>query len=58
MVELKKIKKGNKEYYYLVQSYRQGKSVKKKQVYLGDSIPKEIDEKKKEFMQEFYKKGF
>jgi len=58
MVELKKIKKGKKEYYYLVHSYRQGKSVRKKQVYLGDSIPKDIDEKKKEFMHEFYKERF
>jgi len=58
MVELKKISKGNKEYYYLVHSYRQGKHVKKKQVYLGDSIPKDLDEKKKEFMQEFYKERF
>ena len=58
MVELKKIKKRNKEYYYLVHSYRSEKSVKKKQVYLGDSIPKNIDERKKEFMQEFYKERF
>lgn len=58
MVELKKINKGNKEYYYLVHSYREGKLVKKKQVYLGDSIPKDLKEKKKEFIQEFYKEKF
>ncbi len=58
MVELKKINKGNKEYYYLVHSYRQGKQVKKKQIYLGISIPKALDEKKKEFIQEFYKERF
>lgn len=58
MVELKKIKKGNKEYYYLVHSYRKGKTVKKKQVYLGDSIPKDIEERKKRFMQDFYKGKF
>ncbi len=58
MVELKKISKGNKEYYYLVHSYRQGKHVKKKQVYLGDSIPKDIENKKREFIQEFYKEKF
>ncbi len=58
MVEIKKIKKGNKEYFYIVHSYREGKTVKKKQLYLGDSIPKDIEEKKKEFMREFYKMKF
>lgn len=58
MVEIKKIKKGNKEYFYIVHSYREGKSVKKKQFYLGEAIPKDIEEKKKEFMQEFYKLKF
>jgi len=58
MVELKKINKGNKEYYYLVHSYREGKLVKKKQVYLGDSVPKDLIGKKKEFIQEFYKQKF
>lgn len=58
MVELKKILKGNKEYYYLVHSYREGKSVKKKQLYLGDSIPKNLEGEKKKFMQEFYKEKF
>jgi len=36
MVEIKKIKKGKKEYFYLVHSYREGKSVKKKQFYLSN----------------------
>lgn len=58
MVELKKIKKGNKEYFYIVHSYREGKSVKKKQFYLGKSIPKDLEKKKKEFIQEFYKERF
>ena len=58
MVELKKLKKGNKEYFYLAHSYRDGKSIRKKQIYLGDSIPKNIEDKKKEFMQEFYKEKF
>jgi Fic family protein len=58
MVEIKKIKKGNKEYFYIVHSYREGKAVKKKQFYLGESIPKDIEIKKKEFMQEFYKLKF
>ena len=58
MVELKEIKKGNNKYFYLVHSYRKGKSVKKKQLYLGRCIPKDIEEKKKEFIQEFYKEKF
>lgn len=58
MVELKKINKGKKEYFYLVHSYREGKAVKKKQVYLGDFVPKDLNGKKKEFMQDFYKERF
>ena len=58
MVELKKLKKGDKEYFYLVHSYRDGKSIKKKQTYLGDSIPKNLDEMKKRFIQEFYNEKF
>lgn len=58
MVELKEIQKGNKKYYYLVHSYRKGKSVKKKQLYLGEVLPKDVEKKKKEFMQEFYKEKF
>lgn len=58
MVEIKKIKKGNKEYFYIVHSYREGKTVKKKQVYLGESVPKDIEEKKRGFMREFYKLKF
>ncbi len=58
MVEIKVLKKGEKEYYYLVHSYRDGKKVKKKEVYLGNKLPKDLDNKKKEFMQEFYKDKF
>jgi Fic family protein len=58
MVELKKLKKGNKEYFYLTHSYREGRVVKKRQFYLGDFVPKDIEERKKEFMQEFYKEKF
>jgi len=58
MVELKKLKKGDKEYFYLVHSYRDGKSVNKKQSYLGDSLPENLEEKKKEFMREFYREKY
>jgi len=58
MVELKKLMKGKKEYFYLVHSYRDGGKVMKKQTYLGNSVPEDIEERKKEFMQEFYQKKF
>jgi Fic family protein len=58
MVEIKEMRKGSKKYYYLMHSYRKGRAVKKKQVYLGSSIPKDLKERKKEFMQEFYKEKF
>jgi len=58
MVELKKIKKGKKEYFYLVHSYRKGNTVQKKQFYLGNFIPKDLEKKKKKFMQEFYTEKF
>jgi cell filamentation protein, protein adenylyltransferase len=58
MVELKEMKKGNKRYFYLVHSYREGKSVKKKQLYLGDSVPKDLDKKRRIFTEEFYKEKF
>ena len=58
MVELKKIRKGKKDYFYLVHSYRDGKTVKKKQLYLGVSVPEDIENKKKELMHEFYKEKF
>ena len=58
MVKIKEIEKGNKRYFYLVHSYREGKSVKKKQSYLGEKIPKDIEEKKRGFIQEFYKEKF
>jgi len=58
MVEIKEIQKGNKKYYYLVHSFREGKKVSKKQVYLGNAIPKNIEEEKKKFIQEFYREKF
>jgi Fic family protein len=58
MVEIKEVKKGKKKYYYLVHSYREGKKVLKKQSYLGDSIPKDIEERERLFMREFYRQRF
>jgi Fic family protein len=58
MVELKRLEKGKKEYFYLVHSYRDGKEIKKKQLYLGNKIPENIELIKKEFIQEFYQDKF
>lgn len=58
MVEIKEIEKSSKRYFYLVHSYREGKSVQKKQLYLGEKLPDDIEVKKKKFMQEFYKEKF
>lgn len=58
MAEIKKIKKGKKEYYYLSHSYREGKKVKGFYSYLGKEKPENIEELKKKFMQEFYKEKF
>ena len=58
MVEIKKLVKGGKEYYYLVHSYREGKKIKKKEVYLGSVIPKNLEEEKKKFIHDFYKDKF
>ncbi|MGI0058832.1 MAG: hypothetical protein ACREBJ_03610, partial [Nitrosotalea sp.] len=43
-------------YYYLEHSYREGKKVQKKELYLGNKIPKNIDEIKAKFLDDIYKK--
>jgi hypothetical protein len=43
MVEIKKINKNGRDYFYLTHSYRKGKSVNKKQLYLGTEIPSDIE---------------
>lgn len=55
MVSLKKKIIDNKEYYYLEHSFREGKNVKKKELYLGTEIPKDIEAIKKDFINEIYK---
>lgn len=52
MVVVEKQKKKKKTYYYLSQSYRDGDGVKKKRVYLGETMPKDLDKKKAEFERE------
>ncbi|MBU1203499.1 MAG: Fic family protein [Nanoarchaeota archaeon] len=55
MVNIRKRKKGNKEYYYLEHSYREGKKVRKKEKYLGSKVPQDIEDIKKKFISEIYK---
>lgn len=45
-------------YYYLEHSYREGKKVQKKELYLGNKIPKNIDEIKAKFLDDIYKKWY
>jgi len=55
-----KRKKGKKEYFYLQHSFRKGKKIETKEVYLGKDIPKDIKVIKerlmKEAKKELYKK--
>ena len=51
----KKIVKG-RTYYYLEQSYRKGKKIQKKSIYLGSNIPKNIEEIKKGFLDDISRK--
>lgn len=51
----KKVLKGQ-TYYYLEHSMRDGKKVQKKEIYLGRKIPSNIEEIKKNLLDEIYKK--
>ena len=55
MVVIKKKKMKNQSYYYLEHSIREGKNVKKKEIYLGKKIPKNIEQLKKKFLDDIYK---
>ncbi len=50
----KKAVKG-RTYYYLEHSYREGRKIRKKSIYLGSKIPKNIDEIKKMFLDDIYR---
>ena len=51
----KKTVKG-KTYYYLEHSYREGKKIQKKSIYLGSRIPKNIDDIKEKFLNDISRK--
>jgi len=56
MAIIRKRKIGNREYYYLEHTKRNGKHVEKKEKYLGTKIPANIETIKKEFLDQIYRK--
>src|SRR3989344_4623657 len=50
----KKTIEGN-DYYYLEHAIRKGKKIEKREIYLGKEIPKDIEQRKREFLNTFYK---
>jgi Fic family protein len=54
MVQIRKVKLGKGTYYYLEQSIRKANGVRKKRLYLGKTIPKNINKLKENFIREIY----
>lgn len=54
MVRVRKKMLKGKTYYYLEHSIRSGRRVQKKELYLGNKIPSNIEKMKKEFLAEIY----
>ncbi len=54
MPSIRKKTVGNKQYYYLEHSYREGGKVHKKEKYLGKTLPKNIEELKHQLRTEVY----
>lgn len=54
MVQVRKKTLKGKTYYYLEHSIRSGSQVQKKERYLGNKIPPNIEKMKKEFLSEIY----
>src|SRR3989344_881146 len=54
MVSIRKRIIEGKEYFYLEHSIREGSRTRKKELYLGIEIPKNIELIKKDFMTEIY----
>jgi Fic family protein len=53
-----KRKKSNRHYYYLQHSYRKGKKVITKELYLGKNLPKDIEQIKNKFFRSIKKNLF
>jgi len=56
MVHLVKKVIREQEYYYLEHTFREKDAVKKKTIYLGKTVPKDVEKMKREFLTEIYKK--
>ena len=54
MASIKKKNINGNTYYYLEQSFRKNDTIKKKEKYLGPTLPKNIEKIKEEFQKEFY----
>jgi Fic family protein len=54
MVIIRIINRGNKKYYYLEHTLRIGSDFKNKRLYLGDTLPKNIDKLKEKFLYELF----
>ncbi len=55
MVRIRKKVVDGKEYYYLEHSLREGKKVRKKELYLGGDVPADIEKIQGDFIHEIYK---
>ncbi len=54
MVTIRKRRVGNAYFYYLEHSVKIGKKVEKREKYLGKTVPKNIDEMKRQFLNAIY----
>lgn len=54
MVNIRTFNQGNKKFYYLEHTVRTGKNFRNKRIYLGDALPKNIDELKDKFLYELF----
>ena len=55
MVSVQKVQRGSKIYYYLEHAIREKGKIQKKKMYLGNTIPDNIEQLKKQFLHELYK---
>jgi len=54
VVVVKKRRIGGQDYYYIEHSYREGKTVHKKELYLGKSLPRNLADVERKFLFEVY----
>ncbi|MDD9954293.1 MAG: Fic family protein [Candidatus Woesearchaeota archaeon] len=58
MVVVRERKRGKQTYFYLEHSFRENGKVKKKTLYLGTKLPANIEERKKHFLRDLYKREY